>query len=132
MTRVYLAGAVELVGLHYANKWRDKVRQLADEFTGWQPVDPLLWEDPQGPWNDEQIVNTDRYLLNQCDAVLVDGRQPGWGTAMEIAWAHADRKPIVVWGVSREKASVFLRHHATLFEENLTDAVLRVGELSLE
>lgn len=129
--RVYLGGAIELVSPDRAKSWRDEVRRLCEQYTEWQPVDPLLWEPDEPPYNDEQIVNTDRHLLKQCDVLLLDGRQPGWGSAMEAAWAYADGKPIVVWGIEREKAPVFLRHHATIFEKNLPDAVLRVGELSL-
>lgn len=130
--RVYLAGAIELIGYAKAQEWRDQAMALAEEFAGWQPVNPLDWESPEGPWNDEELVNKDRYLLGKCDAVLMDGRQPGWGTGMELAWAHDLGIPVVVWGIARDEAPVFLRHHTTIFEPHLTDAVMRVAELSLE
>jgi nucleoside 2-deoxyribosyltransferase len=129
--RFYLAGAVELVHPIYAKGWRAEAKRIATEFTDLTPVDPLDYEDEVGPYNDEQIVNTDRHLLANCDAVLMDGRQPGWGTGMELAWANHLKIPVIVWGVDREQAPVFLRYHATIFERNLPDAVLRVAELSL-
>lgn len=125
--RVYLAGAVELVSREHAEQWRDKVRRLAEQYTEWQPVDPLTYEEDGADAN--QIFNLDRHLLLSCGAVLLDARQPGWGTGTELSWAHEANIPVIAWGVDREAAPTFLRVQATIIEKNLGDAVLRVGEV---
>ena len=124
VTRVYLAGAIELVHPSYATQWRADAKRIIRELTDWIPVDPMEYEDQEGPWNDEQIVQTDRYLMKNCDVVLLDGRQPSWGAGFEAAWASEASIPIVVWGRRRDDSTTFLRYHATSFHDTLSDAIL--------
>lgn len=128
--KVYLAGAIELVGTARAREWREQARRDSEYFDNLICVDPMDYESPEGPYYDEQIVNTDKALLSACDAILLDGRQPGWGSAMEVALAHGQHIPVVVWGLDRDKASIWLRHHATSFHDTLGEAIEQLYALS--
>jgi hypothetical protein len=129
--KCYLAGAIDLVDLEYATHWRGRAKELASEFTDIIIVDPLDYDDPDGPIFAEQVVNTGKHLLAHSDVVLVDGRQPSWGTAMEVAWAHQLSIPVVVWGMTRDAAPLYLRYHTTLFEFLLSNAVLEAAGLGM-
>jgi len=128
---VYLAGAIELIDLEQARQWRNEAKLLFEMHTNARAVSPLDYEPEEGPYNDEQIVNTDKALLARCQAVLVDGRQPGWGTAMEVLLANQQNIPVVVWGLDRERASIWLRHHATLFVPSLAEGVIEAAGLDV-
>jgi len=128
--RIYLAGAIELVGQDYARTWRQQAVRDADYFDNLICVDPMDYEPPEGPYLDEQIVNTDKALLTACDAVLLDGRQPGWGSGFELAIAYAQSLPVIVWGIARDDASIWLRHHATSFHDTLGEAIEQLYALS--
>lgn len=130
-TRVYLAGAIELVEPDYASRWR----RDAEDFTKYfgdqlQFVNPMSYEPPEGPYYDEQIVNTDKALLASSQVVLLDGRQPGWGSGIEVGFAHSLNIPVVVWGIARDRASIWLRHHATSFHPSLGEAIEQIYALS--
>lgn len=115
--KVYLAGQIEAIGPEAAREWREAAIRLADTtFTSLELVNPMDYEAEEGPLHDEEIVMMDKFLLSGCDAVLVDGRAPGWGTAHELSLAYSQHKLIVVWGIDRERAPIWLRYHSTHFE----------------
>jgi hypothetical protein len=122
--KVYLAGPIELIGPERARRWREEAIRVCDGvFTSLEPINPMDYEPEEGPFHDEEVVNTDQFLLRTADAILVDGRTPGWGTAMEVLQANQQSKLVVVWGIERDRASIWLRYHATHFELTLTGAL---------
>jgi len=128
---VYLCGAVELVEPEQAQSWRREAKALFAEHTNATAVDPLDYEPTEGPYYDEQIVNTDKALLSRCAAVLVDGRQPGWGTSQEVLLAWQQNIPVVVWGIERDDAPIWLRYHTTLFVPTLAEGVIEAAGLDV-
>lgn len=125
---VYLSGAMDLVSESYARAWRDQAKELIREHTQLEPVDPMDYENDSA--DDAEIVNRDRTLVMRSRVVLVDGRQPGWGTAMEVLIAHRQAVPVIVWGVTRAQAPKWLRFHATTFALSLADAVFEAAALA--
>jgi len=124
--QVYLAGAMELVDSDHAMEWRAEASARLSDFTNCSAVDPHHYEVDE---SDSSVVNVDKSLIAKCDAVLVDGRVPGWGTAMEVYFAWEKNIPIVVWGISRENTPKWLRYHSTLVVEDLSAAVMEVAAL---
>lgn len=126
--RVYLAGAIDRVERSRAEEWRAQAKRTMGDFD-LVAVDPLA--EVEDSWSDDEIVNRDRYLLGQSDAVLVDGRTPGFGTGCEIQTAYDLSIPVVVWGVSPPNAGVWLRHHCVYATPNLAEAVEYIAGLLL-
>jgi nucleoside 2-deoxyribosyltransferase len=93
--RVYLAGPP------FADDYRRRAETLVRE-AGWEPVDPMR-RDFRGrtEGNEEEIVTGDLADIDSCDAVLADFSEPDEGTSMEAWYAHANRKPVVVYTAGR-------------------------------
>lgn len=128
MRRVYLAGAIDRIERNRAEEWRAQAKRIMGDFD-LVAVDPLT--EAEDSWSDDEIVNRDRYLLSKSDAVLVDGRTPGFGTGCEIQAAYEACIPIVAWGVSPPHAGVWLRHHCVYTTPNLAEAVEYIAGLLL-
>lgn len=125
--KVYLAGPITGLTFGEAEDWRSFAkRQLADaNITGYSPLrakDYLLergvLSGHPDAYNDQVlssakgILNRDRWDVMTCDAMLVNflgATATSIGTVMEIAYADAYRKPVVV--VMEEEN---LHHHAML------------------
>jgi len=128
MKRIYLAGPIELVSEDVAMEWRADAAAYIAENTECESVDPMHYEDEDS--SDANIVNTDKALIKSCDAVLVDGRTPGWGTAMEVLFAWERNIPVVVWGVTEYEASKWLRHHSVAVIKSLPQAVFKAASVA--
>lgn len=132
--RIYLAGAIDSIGREQASQWREQATRLCDtDFTSLKVINPMTFEDDISESDESfkiahadrlsEIVNTDKFLIGQADALLVDGRVPGWGTSQEIYLATELHKLVVVWGIPREQAPLWLRHHTSRFETPLVGAL---------
>jgi hypothetical protein len=124
--KVYLAGAMELVDEAHSMEWRADASAYIHDMTSCESVDPYHYEVDE---SDSSVVNIDKGLIAKCSALLVDGRVPGWGTAMEVYFAWDRNIPIVVWGIDREDAPKWLRYHSTLVVKELPAAVMEVAAL---
>lgn len=124
--RVYLAGAMELVDESHSMEWRADASAYLSDLTSCEAVDPYHYEVSD---SDHSVVNVDKSLIAKCDALLVDGRVPGWGTAMEVYFAWEKNIPVVVWGIYQEDAPKWLRYHSTLVVKELSAAVMEVAAL---
>lgn len=124
-SQVYLAGAMALVSNEHASEWRDQAHTLLHGY-GFVVANPVVLDQE----SDAGRVNLDKAIIAASQALLVDGRQPGWGTAMEVMFAHSLHKLIVVWGVDHEEAPSWLRHHATIVARPIEDACLHLWQLA--
>jgi len=112
MRRVYLAGPP------FADEYRRQAEALARE-AGWEPVDPMR-RDFRGrtEGHEQEIVEGDLADIDSCQAVLASFAVPDEGTAMEAWYAHARKKPVVVYtgGASAHPWTVYVAHsvHAEL------------------
>lgn len=127
MFSIYLAGPIENVDIEYSTLWRgramrhsahilapgDHMDPLAQREQFVKCVDPTFYDGVTEGLTASEVVIRDTFLLEDSDAVLADGRRPGWGTAMEILRAYQSGKLVVVWGC--EKPSLFLEHHTAKF-----------------
>ncbi len=103
MSSVYLTGDVienaDLIGLPSEPDWRTHALSKLQRY-GMRVVNPIV-----GPWagSDEGLERRVRRaldLIDQCDAMLANLREPGYGTAMEIFYAHRRGKMVTVVGHS--------------------------------
>lgn len=126
--KAYLAGAIDRVGIDYAREWREEAKNLLEQHTelGW--YDPLEYEFEAQ--SDAEVINRDLALIRRAAVLIVDGRQPGWGSAMEVREAWRQSIPVIVWGIPREKAPMWLRHHASVIVPRLADAVMEAAALA--
>lgn len=109
---VYLAGPILGLGHEEANEWRHAVSfKLAQ--AGIKGVSPLRCEPIVGPVYQPQygdplfgtaraIASKNLFDTKRCDMVLAllprpqPGRHQSYGALMEIAWAHALGKPVLL------------------------------------
>lgn len=115
--KVYLAGGITGMTFNGANNWRDwAVRELAkDNIQGYSPlrgkdylkaVNEKAGITAMQKTYDEFVMSTskgintrDHWDVSTSDVILVNllgAKIVSIGTVMEIAWAHAYRKPVVL------------------------------------
>jgi nucleoside 2-deoxyribosyltransferase len=110
--RIYLAGAIAGCSIGEANDWRDAaIARLA--LHGITGISPLRCEPPvngrYGELSGDPKFGTARAIasknlldVDHCDVVLAylpkppDGRRVSVGTVIEIGWAHAMGKPVIL------------------------------------
>lgn len=124
---VYLAGPI----------WKDddprswRERAAASLPKGWEALDPLKFEvDYEKP---DEIVKLDYGLILKSQAIIANVCRPSWGTAMELAFAHANSRPVFAFGVrpdERATQSPWLRHHVTTLRFSLESALLDLSSLT--
>jgi nucleoside 2-deoxyribosyltransferase len=107
MPRVYLAGAI--YGTTDADQeWR---RIAAERLAGIYDVLNPLDRDYRGTKfdtvNSSVIVKEDMLCVDNSSVVLANCDKPGWGTAMEIFYAHMKGKPVLFF-TSNENPSPWL------------------------
>ncbi len=112
--KIYLAGAITGLGWDSATDWRDQLRDLVP--THIQTLSPLRGKQylekrssaegvikdsyEEYPLSSARGINTrDHWDVMRCDAVFVNllgTTKVSIGTVMEIAWAFAYKKPLVL------------------------------------
>jgi nucleoside 2-deoxyribosyltransferase len=110
MSKVYLAGAISGHTYHEAQRWRNTVADsLAPQIECFSPLRCKDYLQAKGgPINGAYeghalstargIMTRDHWDCMTCDLVfanLLGATSVSIGTVMEIAWAHAYRKPVV-------------------------------------
>lgn len=108
LKHVYLAGSITKLDREVARDWRIAVTDHFKIFDEWKVLDPTLLE--ARLQDTTTIVRFDYGCILQSKVIIADIRVPSWGTAMEIAFAHMNRVPVIGWGKPTHK-SPWLIHH---------------------
>jgi nucleoside 2-deoxyribosyltransferase len=106
MPKIYLAGPISGLSLEEANQWRRLATMSLRPAECINPLrgaenQPDRYFNPNGErWTSmPQIFQRDHHDVMTCDAVLanfIGAKIVSRGTLMELAWAYAYRKPIVM------------------------------------
>lgn len=146
---VYLAGPI--TGLNYegATDWRDYAKKRLAEF-GITGVSPMRAKgflknlnaigageqagDPHGIGQPKGFVTRDRLDVSRCDAVLMNLKGASIvsiGTMVEIGWADAFRKPVVL--VMEEEGNIhqhgFVRQLTQYHNTDLDTAIETIAAI---
>jgi nucleoside 2-deoxyribosyltransferase len=70
----------------------------------------------------DELVDADKEEIEQCDVLLVNANQPGWGTAMEVFYAKSLGKQVIAFS-NAESISPWLRCHAWAIFGTLDEAI---------
>tara|TARA_S200002703_G_scaffold39202_1_gene34321 strand:- start:9573 stop:9980 length:408 start_codon:yes stop_codon:yes gene_type:complete len=93
---VYLAGPMEGCSDDEMLIWRGAVVSYLED--GIKAISPVRIEDTSPP----AIMTQNEFDVSKCDVVIaylpksISDRRCSYGTICEIAWAHAQRKPVVI------------------------------------
>lgn len=122
---VYLAGSITKLDREEARDWRIAVADRLQEIRAneWKVLDPTLLE--ARLHDTTTIVRFDYGCILQSRVIIADVRVPSWGTAMEIAFAHMNRVPVIGWGKPSHR-SPWLIHHVPVI---LPDPIFAVDHI---
>jgi nucleoside 2-deoxyribosyltransferase len=135
MQVVYLAGPISGLKYEEATQWRHYSKIMLRPCETVSPLrgadtQPEKYFNPNGErWTSmKAIFNRDHYDVMNCDALLINfigAKTVSKGTLMEIAWAHAYRKPMVmaIEGPSNPNWDVFIMEAVPFVEHTLDDAI---------
>lgn len=108
--RIYLSGPINgtkdseqvwrLIATKKLEKWYDILDPLRRDFRGtkFQTVNSI------------NIVKQDLQEVDHAHVVLVNSTKSGWGTAMEVFYAHMKGKPVLFFGASSNPSPWLLAH----------------------
>lgn len=108
--RIYLSGPI------YGTTDKDQEwRNIVGEKLGnWYEILDPLQRDFRGTKfqtvNSVNIVKQDLQEVDHAHVVLVNSTKPGWGTAMEVFYAHMKGKPVLFFGASNNPSPWLLAH----------------------
>jgi nucleoside 2-deoxyribosyltransferase len=108
--KVYLAGPIKGLSYGGATTWRDEVRSILEpEIEVFSPMRAKSYLSgkssvsasyDQYPLSTPRAITTrDRFDTTRCDLVLVNlmyAETVSIGTVMEVAWADAARRPVIL------------------------------------
>jgi len=93
--RVYLSGAIYGT-TDQEQEWRKiATKGLEDLFEILNPLDRDFRGTKFDVVNSTTIVKQDMASIDYSNVVLVNAEKPGWGTAMEVFYAHMKGKPVL-------------------------------------
>ena len=110
MSKVYLAGSITGLSYNSAVDWRQEVKSKLEKM-GMQGLSPMRGKDyllertsitqayDKVLTTQKAIVTRDRNDVYTCDAILMNllgAERVSIGTMIELAWADAWRKPVVL------------------------------------
>lgn len=108
--RVYLAGPINGCTDEECDGWRERCKRELPQIEWLDPTDHDYRGQEKG--NEQNIVKDDKQMILRSHFVLANCWKPGWGTAMEIMFAHLLGIPVVSvsenpspWIVVHSKAS---------------------------
>lgn len=98
-TKIYLAGKADLFEyrkycIDTYSKWFEIVNPIKNDneiiknMTGFTPEEIIKDNIAISDKAREKIVETDKYLIDECNFLVAYINEPSFGTAMEIAYAH--------------------------------------------
>ena len=96
MVKVYLAGPIEGCSDDEMVVWRKAATMLFDD--GIRAISPVRMDSTLTT----AIITQNQYDVRECDVTLaylpksISDRRCSYGTICEIAWAHAQNKPVVI------------------------------------
>ena len=96
MVKVYLAGPTEGCSDDEMVVWRKAATMLFDD--GIRAISPVRMDSTLTT----AIITQNQYDVRECDVTLaylpksISDRRCSYGTICEIAWAHAQNKPVVI------------------------------------
>ena len=96
MVKVYLAGPIEGCSDDEMVVWRKAATMLFDD--GIRAISPVRMDSTLTT----AIITQNQYDVRECDVTLaylpksITDRRCSYGTICEIAWAHAQNKPVVI------------------------------------
>lgn len=125
MSKIYLAGPIQHVN-DYGKGWRERLKQERDEFEWVDPMDKYnSMQDAEAEWTDEDIVEEDLRLIDECSAVLVHWEAvPTAGTPMETFYASRNGIPVVVQTTLQDPdISPWISAHADAIVSTFDDAI---------
>lgn len=130
---VYLAGPIQGRSDADCIVWREDFTTLWAE-RGHGVLNPMLrdyraFEDMEDYILAAQIVTEDLADIFNSDGLIVYFDRPSVGTSMEIVYARAANKPIVVVNASGKVVSPWLLHHSNKIVFFLADAADALEEL---
>lgn len=93
--RVYLSGPIYGT-TNEEQEWRKiATKELEELFEILNPLDRDFRGTKFDVVNSTSIVRADMVAVDNCHVVLANAEKPGWGTAMEIFYAHMKGKPVL-------------------------------------
>jgi nucleoside 2-deoxyribosyltransferase len=125
VTTVYLAGPINGCTDDEAHGWR---QSFVNSLPDLQFLDPMV-RDYRGREDESvaEIVEGDKSNIEACDVFLAYCWQVSWGTAMEIFYAHALGKRVVLVVPEDARVSPWLRYHADAIVSTFVDAAHQIG-----
>ena len=144
--KVYLAGPMTGLTLEEAEKWRRfAASRLVSDYTCFSPLrgknflrtrGEMLPDGPAEAYGDQGIFRRDRWDVRRCGVVLAylaGAKQVSIGTVMELAWAWALGKyVIVVMEKGNPHDHAFVRQAASVVFGTLTEAVQYMNQTLIQ
>ena len=109
--RVYLSGPIYGT-TDQEQSWRRQAAKLLGK--AYDVLDPMRRDYRNIRYNtvnSRDIIRHDLEEVDHCHVVLANCERPGWGTAMEIFYAHMKGKPVLFF-TSNKNPSPWLLAHA--------------------
>jgi nucleoside 2-deoxyribosyltransferase len=105
--KLYLSGPIYGT-TNQEQEWRGvATTELQDLYEILNPLDRDFRGTKFDVVNSNSIVKADLMQVDKADVVLANADKPGWGTAMEIFYAHMKGKPVLFF-TSSENPSPWL------------------------
>jgi len=125
--RIYLSGPIYGT-TDEEQEWRKiATKKLKDLFEILNPLDMDFRGTKFDVVNSTTIVKQDMASIDHSNVVLVNAEKPGWGTAMEVFYAHMKGKPVLFF-TSNDNPSPWLLARARWIS-NLEEAIEELKKL---
>lgn len=122
MKKVYMAGPIQHAQDN-GKGWRSRVKHKYDHIDWVDPIDKYDSTSEAAAWEDEKVVEQDKALIDDCDAMLVHYEKvPTWGTPREHEYAVQMGIPVVVQ-TTEDKPSPWLTSDAVAVVKTFAEAV---------
>jgi len=125
--RVYLSGPIYGTTEREQEWRRTATKSLEDLFEILNPLKRDFRGTKFNVVNSTKIVNADLAEIDHSNVVLVNAEKSGWGTAMEVFYAHMKGKPVLFF-TSNDNPSPWLLARARRFS-SLKDAIKELKKL---
>lgn len=120
-TKVYLCGPINGRSDDDCKNWREAAKSVLTNTC--DPMDRDYRGRELEPGVAAEIVENDKNDIRRCDALLVYYDKPSVGTSMEVFFAHALGKRILLVDKSGKPLSPWLTYHVSEVYAALNDAL---------